>query len=117
MDNSSSDIGLCNNGKVFETGTSNMLFVKKNTIFSPINKIYKGVTFNFFKKKLKNIIKKDISIKFLHEYDEIILIGSGKGVASVDTINDIKWKRKSLKYYRLLTNHYKSQIKKCAIYK
>ena len=74
-------------------------------------------TFNFFKKKLKNIIKKDISIKFLHEYDEIILIGSGKGVASVDTINDIKWKRKSLKYYRLLTNHYKSQIKKCAIYK
>ena len=34
-------------------------------------------------------------------YDEIILIGSGKGVVSVQTINDIKWRRKNLKFYMI----------------
>ena len=94
MDPSSSDIGLCNNKKLFESGTSNILFIKDNKIFSPINKIYKGITYTFFENKFKKIIKKDILIKSLYEYDEIILIGSGKGVASINTIKDIKWKRK-----------------------
>ena len=53
----------------------------------------------------------------LHEYDEIILIGSGKGVASVNTIKDIKWKRRSLKYFKIFSNFYKTEIKKCSIYK
>ena len=117
MDLSSSDIGLCNNKKLFESGTSNILFIKDNKIFSPINKIYKGVTYKFFENKLKKIIKKDILIKSLHEYDEIILIGSGKGVTSINTIKDIKWKRRSLKFYQILTNFYKIQINKCSIYK
>ena len=117
MDNSTSDIGLCNKGKIFESGTSNILFIKKDMIFSPKDKIYKGVTYNFFKDKLKKIIKKDILIKSLHEYDEIILIGSGKGVASVDTILDIKWKRKSLKNYRSLIGCYNLEVKKCFVYR
>ena len=117
MDPSSSDIGLCNNKKLFESGTSNILFIKDNKIFSPINKIYKGVTYKFFENKLKKIIKKDILIKSLHEYNEIILIGSGKGVTSINTIKDIKWKRRSLKFYQILTNFYKIQINKCSIYK
>ena len=117
MDSSSSDIGLCNNKKLFESGTSNILFIKDNKIFSPINKIYKGVTYTFFENKLKKIIKKDILIKSLHVYDEIILIGSGKGVTSINTIKDIKWKRRSLKFYQILTNFYKIQINKCSIYK
>ena len=117
MDLSSSDIGLCNNKKLFESGTSNILFIKDNKIFSPINKIYKGVTYKFFENKFKNIIKKDIFIKSLHDFEEIILIGSGKGVASINTIEDIKWKRKSLKFYQILSNFYKTQINKCSIYR
>jgi 4-amino-4-deoxychorismate lyase len=117
MNNSTSDIGLCNQGKIFESGTSNILFIKNNMVFSPINRIYRGITYNFFKRRLKKIIKKDILIKSLHDYDEIILIGSGKGVTSVNSINDIKWKRKSLKNYKILSNYYKSEIKKCIIYK
>ena len=117
MDPSSSDIGLCDNKKLLESGTSNILFIKDNKVFSPIIKIYKGVTYKFFENKLKKIIKKDILIKSLHEYDEIILIGSGKGVASINTIKDIKWKRRSLKFYQILTNFYKIQINKCSIYK
>ena len=58
MDICKSDVGLCNNGKIFESGTSNIFFIKKEKIFSPINKIYKGITYNFFNKLVK--IKKKI---------------------------------------------------------
>ncbi len=117
MDTSTSDIGLCDNRKIFESGTSNILFIKNDKIFSPINKIYKGITFKFFENKLGKIIKKNILIKSLNEYDEIILIGSGKGVSSLSTISDIKWKRKSFKIYKILLNFYKAEINKCSIYK
>ena len=113
LDNSKSDIGLCSNKRIFETGTSNLLFVKKDKVFSPINKFYKGITYKFFQSKIKKIIKKDIFINSLKEFDEIILIGSGKGVASVKTINQVKWKRKSLKFYNILSKHYKSAITNC----
>ena len=117
LDNSKSDIGLCSNKKIFETGTSNILFVKDKKIFSPINKFYKGITFKFFKSKIKKIIKKDILIDSLNEFDEIILIGSGKGIASVKTINQINWKRKEFKIYNQLLKHYNSAINNCPKYK
>ena len=117
LDNSKSDIGLCSNKKILETGTSNILFVKDKKIFSPINKFYKGITYKFFKSKIKKIIKKDILIDSLNEFDEIILIGSGKGIASVKTINQINWKRKEFKIYNQLLKHYNSAISNCPKYK
>jgi branched-subunit amino acid aminotransferase/4-amino-4-deoxychorismate lyase len=117
LDNSKSDIGLCHNKKILETGTSNILFVKDRKIFSPVNKFYKGITYKFFKSKIKKIIKKDILINSLNEFDEIILIGSGKGIASVKTINQIHWKRKKLKIYNQLLKHYNSVINNCSKYK
>ena len=116
LDNSRADIGLCSNNKIFETGTSNLFLIKNNKVFSPKNKFYKGITYKFFKSKIKNIIKKDINVNSLKEFDEIILIGSGKGVASVKTINQIKWKRKSLKFYNIFSRHYKSAISNCNRY-
>ena len=113
LDNSKSDIGLCSNKRIFETGTSNLLFVKNDKVYSPVNKFYKGITYKFFQSKIKNIIKKDIFVNSLKEFDEIILIGSGKSVASVKTINQIKWKRKSLKFYNILSKHYKLAITNC----
>jgi len=115
MNTSTSDIALCVKRKILESGTSNILFVKNNKIYSPVDKFYKGITFNFFEKKLKKIIKKNIFTKSLKDYDEIILIGSGKGVVSVGSINQIKWKRKSLKFYKILSNFYKSEILRCSI--
>ena len=117
IDNSKSDIGLCSNKKIFETGTSNLLFIKNGNVYSPISKFYKGITYKFFKSKIKKIINKDITINSLKEFEEIILIGSGKGVASVKTIDQIKWKRKSLKYYKVFLKHYKSAINNCPRYR
>ncbi|MBT3407341.1 aminotransferase, partial [Candidatus Woesearchaeota archaeon] len=48
IDNSKSDIGLCSNKKIFETGTSNLLFIKNGNVYSPISKFYKGITYKFF---------------------------------------------------------------------
>ena len=111
LDNSKSDIGLCSNKRIYETGTSNLLFVKDDKVYSPINKFYKGITYNFFRKKIKYIINKNIFVNSIKQYDEIILIGSGKGVTSVKTINQINWKRKSLKFYKICLRHYSSAIK------
>ena len=78
MDTTKSDIAIYKNKKILESGTSNLLFVKKNKIYSPINNFYKGTTLKFFTKKLKKIKKRNIFIDSLESYDEIIVIVSGK---------------------------------------
>ena len=117
MDNSKSDIGLVSGNKILETGTSNLLFVKNRKVFSPKKNFYVGNTFSYFNSKIKKIIKKDILLKNLKDFDEILLIGSGKGIASVKTITNINWKRKSLNRFKIFSKYYKSAIKSCNLYK
>ena len=117
MDNSKSDIGLVYKKKILETGTSNLLFIKHNKIYTPTKGYYEGNTFKFFKSKIKNMIKKDIFIKDLKSYDEILLVGSGKGIASIKTIKQIGWKRKNLKKFKILSKYYNSITNKCRPHK
>ena len=117
LDNSKSDIGLVVNNKILETGTSNLLFVKKQKIFTPIKNYYEGNTYKFFKAKIKKISRKDILIKDLNDFEEIILIGSGKGVTSVKSIKEINWKRKSLSKFKEFSKYYSLAVKKCNHYK
>ena len=106
-----SDIVLIDRNKILETGTSNLLFVSKNKVFSPIKNYYKGTNIKFFEKKIK-IIKKNIFLKKVNNFEEIILVGSGKGVTSVNQINQIKWKRKNDKIFKKLLLIYNLEIKK-----
>ena len=117
MDNSRSDIGLLSNSKLLETGTSNLLFIKDNKVFTPKKNYYEGNTYKYFKSKIKRIIKKDVLVKEIKNYDEILLIGSGKGVASVKTIKQLGWKRKNLNQFRNFLKLYRSAINKCNLYK
>jgi len=117
IDNSKSDIGIVHKKKILETGTSNLLFIKNKKIFTPKKDYYEGNTYKFFKSKVKRIIKKDILVKDLKNYDEILLVGSGKGVASVKMIKQINWKRKNLKVFKLFSKYYISEIKTCNEYK
>ena len=117
MDNSKSDIGLIYKKMILETGTSNLLFIKHNKIYVPIKDYYEGNTFKFVKSKIKKVIKKNIFVKDLKSYDEILLVGSGKGIASVKTINQIGWKRKNFKQFKILSNHYNLIKNKCKPYK
>ena len=113
MDNSKSDIGLVYKKMILETGTSNLLFIGYNKIYTPTKGYYEGNTFKFIKSKIKKVIKKDIFIKDLKNYDEILLVGSGKGIASVKTIKQVGWKRKNLKKFKVLSKYYKSITNKC----
>jgi len=116
MDTTKSDIALYKNNKILESGTSNLLFIKKKKIYSPISNYYRGTTLKFFTKKLKNLKKINILTDSLNDYDEIIIIGSGKGVISVNTIAKPYWKRKSLKYYRILLKIYQKAVTDCPRY-
>ena len=117
MDNSKSDIGLLSNNKLLETGTSNLLFIKDNKVFTPKKNYYEGNTYKYFKSKVKRIIKKDVLVKEIKNYDEILLIGSGKGVASVKTIKQLGWKRKNLNQFRNFSKYYRKAISNCNFYK
>ena len=69
-------------------------------------------------KSLTNISFLIIFLIFLlKNFDEILLVGSGKGVASVKTIKQIGWKRKNLKQFKVLSKYYNSIKKKCIQYK
>ena len=101
VDSSKFDIALVANNKILETGTSNLVFVKNGKIFSPKKDCYFGNTLKFISKKIK-INFKDILIKEINDYEEIILIGSGKGVAPVSKIDELKWKsRKNISFNKL----------------
>jgi len=116
VDVTSSDIGICFNNYILETATANILFVNKGKVYSPINKFYRGTTLKFFEKKIGKITKKNIYIKSLDIYDEIILIGSGKGVVSVSNVKKIDWTRKSSTTYRFLYKIYQKAVTNCPRY-
>ena len=109
VDSTRFDIALVSNDKILETGTSNLVFVRDGNIFSPKKNCYIGNTIKFISKKIK-INFKDISVKKINNYDEIILIGSGKGVTSVSKINDLKWKRRKSNCYTKLNKIYNSLV-------
>ena len=93
-DPSKTDIALVYKGKILETCTSNILFFKNKEYFSPKNNCYIGNTINYLKGKIK-ISFKDIYYRDLKKFDEIMLIGSGKGVTSVKYIKQMNWKSKN----------------------
>ena len=72
LDTTKFDIALYKNKKMLESGTSNILFVKKKKIYSPKRDIYKGVTFKFFCKKVQ-IYSKDIFLKNLGNFPFLLL--------------------------------------------
>ena len=61
--------------------------------------------------------KKEIFVAELNKFDEILLVGSGKGVTSVKTIRQIGWKRKRLKHYNIFLKYYRSAIKNCDLHR
>ena len=103
------DLALCYKNKILETGTSNLLFVKNGKFFSPKNNCYIGNTIKFLNKRIK-INFEDIMIKNLNDYQEVLLVGSGKGITPVDSIEELKWKSKSTIYSRKINKIYNKLV-------
>ncbi|MDA9707061.1 aminotransferase class IV [Candidatus Pelagibacter sp.] len=100
------DILLVYKKKILETCTSNLLLVRNNKYYSPKNNCYIGNTINYLSKKVK-INFKDINLKDIHKFDEILLIGSGKGVTPVKLIRQYKWRNKSVAGYKKINKYLK----------
>ena len=65
----------------------------------------------FYEKKFR-IIKKDIYLKDIEQFEEIILVGSGKGVVSVNFIEGYNWKRKSKETFNKIFKTFESEFSK-----
>ena len=67
----------------------------------PIKNYYKGITVSYLLNLTKREIKKtNIFVNDIYKYEEILLIGSGKGVVSVSSIPQINWKSQSDLVYK-----------------
>ena len=101
------EILFYNKSKILEGSTTNLIFVKNNQLFIPRNSYYFGITLSYLIKKIPYKIKKiDILISNLYEYSEILLVGSGKGVVSISSIDQLNWYRSSLKMYKSILKEY-----------
>ena len=97
---------------ILEGSTTNLIMIKNNQMIMPTGNYYKGVTMNFFLKRFKNKCKfKSITFEDLLSADEIILIGSGKGVVKVSSIPQIKWFSSSSKMFKRISSIYEAQLK------
>ena len=93
--------------KILEGSTTNLIFVKNNQLFIPKNPYYFGITLSYLTKTIPYKIKKiDILISNFYEYSEILLVGSGKGVVSISSIDELNWYRSSLKMYKSILKEY-----------
>ena len=97
---------------VLEGSTTNLIMIKNNQMIVPKGNYYKGITMNYFLKKFINkYIFKFITLSDLLSADEIILVGSGKGVVKVSSIPQIKWFSPSSKMFKRISSIYKAQLK------
>ena len=91
----SSEIILYKNNNILEGCTTNIICVKNNKLYLPKTKYYFGITLQFIVRHTKRrIIKKNINVNDLDTFDEILLVGSGKGVVKLQSISQIKWNNK-----------------------
>ncbi len=101
------EIIFFNKNKILEGSTTNIICVKDNKIFIPKNSYYYGITLKYLIKKLPfKVQKKDIDIKSLNDFTELLLVGSGKGVVSISSIQKLNWYRSSMKIYNFLSKKY-----------
>tara|TARA_Y100000590_G_C15581500_1_gene962498 strand:- start:416 stop:1168 length:753 start_codon:yes stop_codon:yes gene_type:complete len=108
IDSQKQEIILCNQGLLLEGCTTNILCVHKNKIYIPLRGYYRGTTIKYLLNKINKPIKKiNISLHNLNKFEEIILVGSGKGVINLSSIPKIKWKSKSNLVYKEFSNLYK----------
>ena len=111
INTTSKEILLVKKNCLLEGCTTNLLFIKKNKIYIPKEGYYPGMTLKFFLKRIKSfVVRKNIHINQLKDFEEIILLGTGKGVVSLNEIKDLNWKRKRNIYYKKLLSLYNKSL-------
>tara|TARA_B100000029_G_C17560656_1_gene953241 strand:+ start:39 stop:809 length:771 start_codon:yes stop_codon:yes gene_type:complete len=103
---------LFHKNNLLEGCTTNLIFTKKEKLYIPKNNYYFGITLKILLQySQRKIIKTNININKLKNFDEILLTGSGKGIVALSSISEINWVKKSDKIYKEFQQAYKSCIK------
>ena len=113
IDYSQNEIILSRDNEITEGAVTNLIFVKSDILYIPQEGYYYGNTLKLLQDEIKfKFHKKKILLENLNEYSEIISIGSGRGIISLNSIPDIAWKRKSSKMFNKLKKGYKNMVNK-----
>ena len=105
------EIILMNKKNILEGCTTNIICVKNKKLYLPKTNYYFGITLKFIVSHTKRrIIKQNIYLKDLDSFDEILLVGSGKGVVRLQSIQQVKWNNKSCIVFKELQDLYNSYI-------
>ena len=111
INSQSCEVILMNKRNILEGCTTNIICVKNKKLFLPKTKYYFGTTLQFIVRHTKRrIVKKNINVKDLDLFDEILLVGSGKGVMKLQNIPQVKWNSKSSIIFNELHDLYNSYI-------
>ena len=109
----SEEIILFKKNFILEGATTNIIFVKNKKLYIPKKNYYIGITLQFIKKYTKRqIIKTNISFNKINDFDEILLVGSGKGIVALNNIPQLKWKNKKQVIYKELQELYNLHIER-----
>ena len=111
INSQSCEVILVNKRNILEGCTTNIICVKNKKLYLPKTKYYFGTTLQFIVRHTKRrIVKKNINVKDLGLFDEILLVGSGKGVMKLQSIPQVKWNSKSSIIFNELHDLYNSYI-------
>ena len=111
INSQSCEVILMNKRNILEGCTTNIICVKNKKLYLPKTKYYFGTTLQFIVRHTKRrIVKKNINVKDLGLFDEILLVGSGKGVMKLQNIPQVKWNSKSSIIFNELHDLYNSYI-------
>ena len=109
----SEEIILYKKNFILEGATTNIIFVKNKKLYIPKKNYYLGITLQFIKKYTKRqIIKTNISFNKINDFDEILLVGSGKGIVALNNIPQLRWKNKRQVIYKELQELYNLHIER-----
>ena len=111
INSQSCEVILVNKRNILEGCTTNIICIKNKRLYLPKTKYYFGTTLQFIVRHTKRrIVKKNINVKDLDLFDEILLVGSGKGVMKLQSITQVKWNSKSSIIFKELHDLYNSYI-------
>jgi len=96
-----------------ETATSNLIFASDKDLLIPEKKILHGITLQ----NLMPYLKRDFNISTgipndqnILEFDEILLCGTGRGVAPLEKIPELGWSRNSHENFSKIRSLYEEMI-------
>ena len=97
-----------------ETATSNLIFARQKTLIIPDKYVLNGIVLQNLLPFLRNQYSVIHALPKDHEissFDEIILCGTGRGVAPLTSLTELGWSSGGNEIFSTIRNHYEEIIK------